>query len=79
MLGACLLTACVNPEQERENAIAVAKAHCESEGKQFVLKQVDQQGVANVTKFSTTVTGICLGPHDPGYVPPKPIASTSTS
>jgi hypothetical protein len=78
MLGACLLAGCVSPEHEKDRTIAVAKAHCENEGKQFVLKDVDQEGIANVTHFSTTVSGVCLGPHDPGYVAPKPIVSTST-
>ncbi len=79
MLGACLLTGCVSPESEKERTIAIAKAHCENEGKQFVLKDVDQEGIANLTRFNTTVSGVCLGPRDPGNAPSKPIVSTSTS
>jgi len=79
MLGAGLLTGCVSPEHEKERTLGIAKAHCENEGKQFVLKDVDQEGIANVTRFSTTVSGVCLGPHDPGHAPSEPIVSSSTS
>ena len=79
MLGAGLLTGCVSPEAEKDRTIGIAKAHCENEGRHFVLKDVDQEGIANVTHFSTTVSGVCVGPHDPGSAPSKPIVSTSTS
>ena len=64
------LTACVSPEAERQKAIKTASDHCIAEGKQFILKDVQQHGVANITHFDTMVAGYCVGPGDPRYVPP---------
>ena len=63
--------ACATPEGERQAAIAKAKAHCEAEGKQFILRNVEQSGVINWTDYYTTVAGNCVGPGEPGYVPPS--------
>lgn len=50
------------------DAIARARAHCESEGKQFVQKQVETHDTGIVS--DVVVSGECVGPGDPGYVPP---------
>jgi hypothetical protein len=75
--AALLLFGCVNPETERQSAIAHAAARCEAEGKQFVLKDVDQNGIANLTDYETTVTGLCVAPGQPGYVAPTAAAPSA--
>ena len=66
-----LLAGCMSEEQAAERATAQAREHCESEGKQFVVKDVKTVESDNVfAGKSLMVTGDCLGPGDPGYVPP---------
>lgn len=76
--SACLLAGCVSPAAERQSAIETARAHCESEGKQFVLIDVNQKGIANVTSFKTIVTGNCVSAGEKGYVPPATPGKTDT-
>jgi hypothetical protein len=71
LLSIAALAGCVSAEDQRADAIAKARAHCESEGKQFLLGSVEQSGDAIFSSLDTTVSGQCLGPGDPGYVPPK--------
>jgi hypothetical protein len=64
-----LLTGCTyDYEAAQERAIETAKKQCESEGKQFqfVSERVDAEHRAAV------LVSHCLGPGDPGYVPPAP-------
>ena len=68
-LLAVVLAGCVSEEEAAEKATAEARQHCESEGKQFVFK--DEKTVdSGMFGKSLMVTGDCLGPGDPGYVPP---------
>ena len=68
-LAPFFIVGCSTPEAERQQAIAQAEAHCNGEGKQFVLGNVEQKGVINWGKYTTIVSGHCLGSGDPGYVP----------
>jgi hypothetical protein len=67
-----LLNGCISPSEERANALAVATARCEKQGKQVHVVDVSQHGVANVTRFDTTIDFECVGPGEPGYVQPPP-------
>jgi hypothetical protein len=71
------LAGCATQQEQRDQAIQKARTHCESEGKQFVLGNVEQTGDAIFSSMDTTVSGECIGPGDPGYVPPKPDQSTT--
>jgi len=72
-LIASFLSGCsINPEEERARALAVATTRCENQGKQVQVVDVSQHGVANVTRFDTTIDFRCIGPGNAGYVsPPK--------
>ena len=74
MLGAIampiLMTGCVNPDDERGKALAVAQARCETQGKQVLTVSMKQEGVANVTPFHTILDFQCVGPGEEGYVTP---------
>jgi hypothetical protein len=72
-LAALLLGNCVSPEHERQVAIDKARAHCAAEGKQFELvdSKVDTHFDVLTYGAEATVTAHCLGPGDPGYVPPS--------
>jgi len=60
------LSACA--QMAKSEALARARAHCADEGKQFVLKEADTR--EDLIMSDATVTGYCVGPGDPGYVPP---------
>jgi hypothetical protein len=55
--------------QLERDITAQARAHCESEGKQFVKTASERSDGLIVSKAQ--VTGQCVGPGDPGYVAPK--------
>jgi hypothetical protein len=44
------------------------RAQCEAEGKQFVLTKVEKN--EGIVVSSAMVSGHCVGPGDPGYIPP---------
>ena len=48
-------------------ALRDAQARCAKEGKQFVQEQVKKTELVVVS--SAQVSGHCVGPGDPGYVP----------
>ena len=65
VLAICFLSGCVDYDAGRERAIATAQSQCEREGKQFHMVST-----RNDTEHESVVlTGHCLGPSDPGYVP----------
>jgi hypothetical protein len=70
IFAASLLYGCISPSEERANALAIATTRCEKQGKQVHVVDVSQHGVANVTRFDTTIDFECVGPGEPGYVPP---------
>jgi hypothetical protein len=55
-----MLAACYTAEGEKQRYIQDAKAKCEAQGKRFVLGDVQQQGIPNLTRFTTSVTGYCI-------------------
>jgi len=65
------LAGCVSQAEQREGAIDTARKHCESEGKTFVVKQVEQSGDAVFDQMKTMVSGYCLAP---GEKPPPDAA-----
>lgn len=67
---ALLLTGCASEEQASATATAEAKKHCEAEGKQFIFKDRKTVNSDSVFNKAVMVTGDCVGPGDPGYVPP---------
>jgi len=71
VLVGAVLAGCTTQQEQRDQAIQKARVHCESEGKQFLLGSVEQSGDAIFSSLDTTVSGQCLGPGDPGYVPLK--------
>jgi hypothetical protein len=71
LLAAFALAGCVDIEQVRVDAIKQAKSHCESEGKQFVLNNVEEKSAPNATGTQmVVVSGHCVGPGEPGYQTP---------
>lgn len=74
-LMAMPLAGCVSAEQEKAAAIEKAQAHCAVEGKQFILKNATANAHYGLVMNSADaeVSGVCVGPGDPGYVaPPAP-------
>ena len=68
MLSALMLAGCMSEEEAAARATAEAKRHCESEGKQFVLRDKKAVDRDNIFGGAMVVAGYCLGPGDPGYV-----------
>lgn len=62
---ALFLGGCTDYAAARATALAQATAHCQAEGKQFLLIDSQQQGG---WQPSVTIAGHCVGPGDPGYV-----------
>jgi hypothetical protein len=54
------LTGCYTAEGERQRYIQDAKERCEAQGKRFVLGDVQQEGIPNLTRFKTTIRGFCV-------------------
>ncbi|HEY5238034.1 MAG TPA: hypothetical protein VIJ62_06605 [Rhizomicrobium sp.] len=77
MLIAVSLTGCVTGEMAKGAAIKKGQAHCASEGKQFVVKDATANEHLNpiVSEADAEVVGECVGPGDPGYVPPSGTSS----
>jgi hypothetical protein len=68
-----LFVGCVpTVEDAKAQAVAKARVHCAAEGKQFVLLEASGQKFDDVFVMgaSATIAGHCVGPGDPGYVPP---------
>jgi outer membrane lipoprotein SlyB len=72
VLIAVSLSGCVTAEMAKSGAIKKGQAHCASEGKQFVVKDVTANQHINpiVSEADAEVVGECVGPGDPGYIPP---------
>jgi len=54
------LAGCYTAEGEKQRYIRDAQEKCEAQGKRFVLGDVQQKGIPNLTRFTTTVTGVCI-------------------
>ena len=65
--AALALAGCAN--MAADMAISDAQAKCAKEGKQFVQDKVEKTEMIVVS--AAQVSGHCVGPGDPGYVPPK--------
>jgi hypothetical protein len=65
------LAGCVTPEGERQRALDFATKRCDSMGKQVLVRNTEQTGVPNLTRYETVVEFACVGPGDDGYVPPS--------
>ncbi len=60
-----------NESEQRAALIQKLKDHCESEGKQAIVRDVkqDKESKFFTNTLYTTVAGECVGPDDPGYLP----------
>ncbi len=67
MTAAMVLSGCA--DMAADMAVREAQAKCAKEGKQFVQDKVDKTEMIVVS--AAQVSGHCVGPGDPGYVPPK--------
>ena len=65
--AALALAGCANVAADM--ALRDAQAGCAKEGKQFVQDKVDKTEMIVVS--AAQVSGHCVGPGDPAYVPPK--------
>jgi hypothetical protein len=65
--AALALAGCAN--MAADMAVRDAQAKCAKEGKQFVQEKVDKTEMIVVS--AAQVSGHCVGPGDPGYVPPN--------
>jgi len=65
-----VLSGCMSEAQITAESIEAAKAHCTSEGKQFVLRSTEKKPGGFFEPKRIVVAGDCLGPGDPGYVAP---------
>lgn len=72
LLVTLILSGCVSPTKERERAIATAQARFESQGKQLHVINLNQEGVANLIDYHTTIDFKCVRPGEDGYVPAQP-------
>jgi hypothetical protein len=76
LLGTLALSACSDVAKVTADATAQARAHCVSEGKQYLPGKTSVTDNDNfIYDKSVMVTGYCVGPGDPGYVPPAKPAS----
>ena len=68
---ALLLAVCVTAEDAKAVALRKAQDQCAAEGKQFVLKDATGSTHFDVLTQSAnaTISGSCVGPGEPGYVP----------
>jgi hypothetical protein len=59
-------------EDVKAQGLEKARAHCAAEGKQFVLREASGQKIDSffVMGATATIAGQCVGPDEPGYVPP---------
>lgn len=72
-----LLAGCATEEQTIAHATREARDHCESEGKQFILTKTKIGDPSDpLLQKSVMVTGNCVGPGEPGYLPPEMPASS---
>lgn len=53
-----------------QDAIEKSRAHCAAEGKQFIQQHTETHD--GLVVAVATVTGICVGPGDPGYQASQP-------
>ncbi len=71
LFGVLALTGCADVATVTAQATAQAREHCLSEGKQFLPGTTNVSDNNNLVYDKTVmVTGYCVGPGDPGYVPP---------
>jgi hypothetical protein len=63
------LGACESDDEFVDRAIAQARAACEAQGKQFILKSRPQVTSGELYHRDIQVEGACVGPDDPGYTP----------
>jgi len=68
---AAVLCGCASDDDFADRAVANARAQCEAQGKEFVLKREPQVQDGELMQRDIEVDAECLGPDDPGYVPPK--------
>lgn len=60
ILTAGVLAGCYTAESERQRYIRSVTEKCEAQGKQFILGDVQQEGIPHLTRFTTSVTGYCV-------------------
>jgi uncharacterized lipoprotein YajG len=65
-LGGCAVSA----ERAEEHAQDMAASQCADQGKVFA--QTGGEAASNGAVAAATAKGQCVGPGDPGYVPPPP-------
>jgi hypothetical protein len=53
------------------NGVEQARAVCEDQGKQFILKETPKVTSGELLERDVEVVGVCVGPGEPGYKPPK--------
>lgn len=54
-------------EMLKSQALKKAEQNCESQGKQFVLQDIEQHTRVIDPIWTVQVTGRCVGPGEPGY------------
>jgi hypothetical protein len=64
------LCGCADEKQATAEAMQQAKAYCAAKGKQFVQHHQSKTPTDFPFESLITVGGDCVGPGDPGYVPP---------
>ena len=76
---AVLLQGCiVIPGQERKEALRRLEAACEAKGMALLSHdEVEQHGIANITPYETTVSGMCVSKDDPRLTPKPQVPSQS--
>jgi hypothetical protein len=68
---AIMLAGCMDDDDFIANAEAQARAHCAAEGKEFVLNKRPDLADGDFDAHDVELDGQCVGPGDPGYLPPK--------
>ena len=68
---AVVLTGCMDDDDFIANAEAQARAQCAIEGKEFVLNKQPNLAEDDMMARDVELDGQCVGPGDPGYLPPK--------
>jgi len=70
IVAALPLAGCLNDDDFAGDAVARARAECEAQGKQYILRDT-HIAAGQLLDRSVDVEGACVGPGEPGYKPEK--------
>ncbi len=67
LAAALCLLGCSSNSEIMQGAVDQARAACEAQGKQFILKSRPRMEAGDLFDHDVSVDADCVGPGDPGY------------